>query len=113
MPGVPEAPWAVTVTPAPTSRVVPEGIVSVPATAQVWLPPLQTPERGEAGHAVEPFEVVIEMTVAARAAGASSASGERRRTAISASAPRDRPDNANEHRGQLLSLARACSDALR
>jgi hypothetical protein len=50
------------VTPAPTSKAVPEGMLSVPAIEHVSLVAFQVPPR-EPGHTVEPFEVVIEIVV--------------------------------------------------
>src|SRR5271169_3770690 len=58
-----------TVTPAPTSRIVPDGMVSPAPWKQLSLPPFQTPPR-EFGQTVEPFEVVIVITVAAWAGSA-------------------------------------------
>ena len=60
-----------TVTPAPTSRVVPEGMVTVPDTVQVS--PLHVPVSGEAEQTVEPLEVVIEIEVSAWTEGAEKA----------------------------------------
>jgi len=67
-------------------------MVSVPDTVQVSVVPLQIPPREEE-HTVEPFDVVIEMTVAACAAGtyAPSKVPTRRRDMISNGRPLDAP----------------------